>query len=147
MFAVSLLSLFPPLPHPPLVCSLSILPIPRRFLRAYTEHGRGIIFAVLPIQLCVRRKAAFNKSLIKGKQCGVVLSRAASFSFLPLLRARESVPPHPSSLLVIVLFLEGITGKTGPVGPPKKGGNTRKERDSKKDRSCHAPMAPPKSIE
>lgn len=32
--------------------------------------SRGIIFAVLPIQLCVRRKAAFNKSLIKGKQRG-----------------------------------------------------------------------------
>lgn len=34
------------------------------------ELGRGIISAVLPIQLCVRRKAAFNKSLIKGKQRG-----------------------------------------------------------------------------
>lgn len=46
------------------------------------QLGRGIIFAVLPIQLCVRRKAAFNKSLIKGKQRGCRLSSSLSLDYL-----------------------------------------------------------------
>lgn len=74
--------------------------------------SRGIIFAVLPIQLCVRRKAAFNKSLIKGKQRGVVRSsRVVLVSSAP---ARErpfsliSLPPPLSSSLTLYLALFSI---------------------------------------
>lgn len=60
-----------------------------------TVYGRGIIFAVLPIQLCVRRKAAFNKSLIKGKQRRG--RRLSSSSFLDHL----SFPSFPPPFLLV----------------------------------------------
>jgi len=65
MFAVS----------PPLPFLLTLFYASPRGSCGRIRAGRGIIFAVLPIQLCVRRKAAFNKSLIKGKQRGVSSSR------------------------------------------------------------------------
>ena len=65
---------------------------------AVYELGRGIISAVLPIQLCVRRKAAFNKSLIKGKQ------RGRRFSSILL--------PQPS-LSLSLLFLHSPSSSLG----------------------------------
>lgn len=106
--------------------------------------SRGIIFAVLPIQLCVRRKAAFNKSLIKGKQRGVssaVLSRCPRI-FRSCAREIVLLLFSPPAVLPRRDYRENR-----PVGPLKKRRNTRKERDSRKDRSCHAPIAPPKSTD
>lgn len=139
VFAVSLSSLSSSPRDPALPASLSFSPS-WRLLRAYTEHGRGIIFAVLPIQLCVRRKAAFNKSLIKGKQCGVLLSRAVLVSSAS---ARARIGPSLSSSAPRDRSLRRDYRENRACRRMER--IREKERDSRKDRSCHAPMALPKS--
>lgn len=155
MFAVK--SIFPsPAPFLPIFFSLSFsLTFVPRVLRAYIR-GRGIIFAVLPIQLCVRRKAAFNKSLIKGKQragSSVVLSlfRAVSSCFFRFCaRETPSVFSLPFSLSFFLLRIsfsssKGLSGKTDLSVRRRKEGIRGKERDSRKEiRSCHAPTGPTK---
>lgn len=131
--------------------------------------SRGIIFAVLPIQLCVRRKAAFNKSLIKGKQRGVV--RFSRVVLVSSATTRETLLPYsllpPSSLSLSPFLSFSLSslfrslshsrrpvvlprrdyGKAGLSARRRKEGTRERKEIRKKDHSCHAPMAPPKSTD